>query len=117
MGSCCSPFVGEGMAKLCFHGLLPQYRRQGLGTLLADKAMEHVGDANAYILCIPEHEHIYVDRYQFNVSPRVFQILGPGIPRLTDVLTQVPGVRVLESDRGVHEMLLEYDTEIVGFNR
>ncbi|XP_037561736.2 uncharacterized protein LOC119441118 [Dermacentor silvarum] len=117
IGSCCAPFVGEGMAKLWLHGLLQQYRNQGLGTELADRAMEHIGDANAYTLCIPEHEHIYLNKYQFNVSSRLFQILGPAVPRLTGVITSLAGVRVMESERGVRELLLEYDTDIVGFNR
>ncbi|CAN7996898.1 unnamed protein product [Ixodes hexagonus] len=117
MGSCCSPFVGDGMAKLCMHGLMLQYRGQGLGTLLADKAMEHIGDSNAYIVCIPEHEHIYLNKYQFNVSPRVFQVMGPCIPKLDNVIMSIPGLRVLESDRGVHEILMDYDTDVVGFNR
>ncbi|XP_077529692.1 uncharacterized protein LOC144142197 [Haemaphysalis longicornis] len=117
IGSCCSPFVGEGMAKLCLHGTQLCYRNQGLGTELATRAMEHIGDANAYTLCIPEHEHIYLNKYQFNVSPRIFQILGPAVPRLAGVINQLPGVRVLDSERGVRELLMDYDTEIVGFNR
>lgn len=117
IGSCCAPFVGEGMAKLWLHGLMQPYRNQGLGTQLADRAMEHIGDNNAYTLCIPEHEHIYLNKYQFNVSSRLFQILGPAVPRLTGVITSLPGVRVMESERGVRELLLEYDTDIVGFNR
>ncbi|KAK8781282.1 hypothetical protein V5799_017373 [Amblyomma americanum] len=116
IGSCCAPFVGEGMAKLWLHGLLQPYRNQGLGTQLADHAMEHIGDNNAYTLCIPEHEHIYLNKYQFNVSSRLFQILGPAVPRLTGVITSLPGVRVMESERGVRELLFEYDTDIVGFN-
>ncbi|KAL3214058.1 hypothetical protein MRX96_035032 [Rhipicephalus microplus] len=100
IGSCCAPFVGEGMAKLWLHGLQQQYRNQGLGTQLADRAMEHIGEANAYTLCIPEHEHIYLNKYQFNVSSRLFQILGPAVPRLTGVITSLPGVRVMESERG-----------------
>lgn len=117
IGSCCSPFVGEGMARLWLHGTQLCYRNQGLGTELATRAMEHIGDANAYTLCIPEHEHIYLNKYQFNVSPRIFQILGPAVPRLTGVINQLPGVRVLDSERGVRELLFEYDTDIVGFNR
>lgn len=117
IGSCCSPFVGEGMARLWLHGMQPCYRNQGLGTQLATRAMEHIGDANAYTLCIPEHEHIYLNKYQFNVSPRIFQILGPAVPRLTGVINQLPGVRVLDSERGVRELLLEYDTDVIGFNR
>ncbi|KAG0423693.1 hypothetical protein HPB47_000538, partial [Ixodes persulcatus] len=117
MGSCCSPLIGEGMAKVCMHGLMLQYRSQGLGTLLANKAMAHIGDTDAYIVCIPEHEHIYLNRYQFNVSPRVFHIMGPCIPKIDDAISSIPEIRVLESDRGVHEVLMEYDTDVVGFNR
>ncbi|XP_064454829.1 uncharacterized protein LOC135366108 isoform X2 [Ornithodoros turicata] len=117
LGSCCSPFLGESMAKLCFHGVRPEYRLQGLGTQLCDKAMEHVGDCNVFTLCIPEHEHIYVNRYQLNVSPRVFQILGPGIPRMRSVLSSVPGITLVELTPGLKDALMEYDNEVSGYSR
>lgn len=58
-GICAIPFVGTDMAYLCILGVTAEFRRQGIGKRLMQAAMNHVGDHNVYLHCLPDQAQFF----------------------------------------------------------
>lgn len=120
LGVCSGVILNEDLAFFGLYAVREKCRGLGIGPKLWKACLSHIGDINAAVNAVPGKLEVYRDRGGFPVEETTWSCLIYETAAQIDfspLTSNIPGVKVVKiSDKDMTKVL-EYDFEVVGFNR
>ncbi|CAG2177492.1 unnamed protein product, partial [Oppiella nova] len=117
-GMCAGVFVHPDTAFIGLYGVDPQYQKLGIGWQMWRKMMAHIGDRNAGLYAVPEHQSMYRDRAGFtHEDSRLMLLYESDSVRTHTLVKNIDGIRVQRITDSIENLVIEYDREVHRFSR
>lgn len=116
IGVCGAPVTTHNSGFLGLYGVEKGFQNRGIGKILFNSCMKHIGDRNCGLHAIPERMKMYQDKAGFSVKEGVAMVVFDAVPQNWQNLQKTIDNTIIESIDSKNEELItkiiEYDSKV-----